>query len=58
MCRPVANEAPRRTREKTSGTHGSLEYGKQESPKGDFLLDSQGAIFSEGRGRLYTIKLP
>ena len=30
------DEAPRRTREKTSGTQGSLEYGKQESLKGDF----------------------
>ena len=30
------DEAPHRTREKTSGTQGSLEYAKQESLKGDF----------------------
>ena len=31
---------------------------KQESPKGDFKLGCKGAIFSEGRERLYTLRLP
>ena len=30
---------------------------QQESPKGDFYLSCKGAIFSEGRGRLYTLRL-